>query len=286
MEIIPIPGFSEPVSSWTHLLAAGASAAGLFYLWYRGRGNLSRLFALGVFSFTLIFLFSMSGVYHLLDPAYVPRQVFQRLDHAAIWTLIAGTFTPIHLILFRGVWRWGILALVWCVAITGLVLEVVFFTDIPHWLSLSFYLGLGWMGILTSYHFRRVFQHESIKYIWWGGVFYSIGGLLEFLQWPVLITGVIGPHEIFHIFVIAGAASHWWFVYRWAHYPTRSHLTFHVSVLPGQRYVARALGEWIRLEAGSMEHLRERIREAIANLFVDKTRPKSVRIVYFSEEFL
>ncbi|NOZ52115.1 MAG: DNA-binding protein [Gammaproteobacteria bacterium] len=220
IDIIAIPGFSEPFSSASHLLAAGAAFAGLFYLCYKGRGNGVRLFALLVFSFTLIFLFSMSGVYHLLDPEYLPKKVFQRLDHAAILTLIAGTFTPIHIILFRDAWRWGVLFAVWAIAITGLVLEAVFFNVIPEWMSLGFYLALGWIGVLTSWHFKHQFGDKSIQLLWLGGLFYSLGALLELMRWPVVIPGIVGPHEILHVFVMLGALYHWRFVYKWAHYPT------------------------------------------------------------------
>lgn len=286
MSIIAIPGFSEPFSSLTHLLAAGVAFVGLFYLCYKGRGNGVRLFALALFSFTLIFLFSMSGVYHLLDPEYLPRKVFQRLDHAAIWALIAGTFTPVHMILFRGVWRWGVLLVVWAIAISGLVLEVVFFNAIAAWMSSVFYLALGWIGILTSWHFIQQYGDQSIRLLWLGGLFYSLGAILELLHWPVVIPGVVGPHEIFHIFVIVGAFYHWRFVYHWAYYPTKNHLVFHVRVLPHNQYIANAVGELIRLEAHSLDHLREKIQQRIKRHFHENRPPKSVRLKYFSEEQL
>jgi len=286
MSIIPIPGFSEPFSSWTHLLAAGASFVGLFYLCYRGWGNSLRLFSLSVFSFSLVFLFSMSGVYHLLDPAFVPRMVFQRLDHAAIWVLIAGTFTPTHLILFRGIWRWGILALVWIIGITGLVLEAVFFEDIPYWMSLTLYLGLGWMGLLTAWHFRKVFHDKSFHHLWKGGLAYSIGAILQHFDWPIIIEGVIGPHEIFHLLVITGAFYHWLFIYRWCHYPTKNTVMFHVSVMPNNLYIARAVGDSIRLEASSEELLKEKIRDHIETIFGVSRYQAMVKLKYFNEEIL
>jgi channel protein (hemolysin III family) len=286
VNIIPIPGFSEPVNSISHLLAAGAAFVGAFWLCRRGWGNRVRIFSLLIYSFSLVFLFSMSGVYHLLDPANTPHQVFQRLDHAAIWTLIAGTFTPVHMILFRGTWRWGVLILVWTIAITGLVLEVVFFDDVPAWLSLCFFLGLGWLGVLTSWHFRRTFGHASIRYMWLGGVCYSIGGLLDFLQWPNLMDGVLGGHEVFHFFVIAGAFYHWLFVYKWSHYPTSNHISFDVSVFPDGKHVAKAVGEKIVLEADSAEQLRQMIHDEIKLLFLPNLRPESIKLRFFSEEYL
>lgn len=286
MDIIPIPGFSEPVSSWTHLLAAGAAFVGMFYLCTRGRGNTLRLTSLVAYSAALIFLFSMSGVYHLLDPALVPRMVLQRLDHAAIWVLIAGTFTPVHLILFRGWWRWAILALVWVIAITGLVLEVVFFEDIPSWLSMALYLGLGWLGLLTGWHFYRVFGNNRLDLLWKGGLAYTCGAMLEHFGWPTLISGVIGPHEVFHLLVITGALYHWRFIYQWSFYPTRNHFTFNVSILPENHYIAKAVGEFIRLEAYSMEQLKTKIQDSINAIFHQSGYQKSVHLKYSKEEVL
>jgi channel protein (hemolysin III family) len=101
MNPIPFLGFTDPVSSWSHLLAAVAFFIGAFLLCHRGRGNAARVTSLIVFSLSLVFLFSMSGVFHLLERGGTARAVLQRLDHAGIWVLIAGTFTPIHTILFR-----------------------------------------------------------------------------------------------------------------------------------------------------------------------------------------
>lgn len=286
LDTIAIPGFSEPFSSLTHLVAAAVALVGFVFLYRKGRANGNRIFALSIYTFSLVFLFSMSGVYHLLDAAYLPHRVFQRLDHAAIWTLIAGTFTPLHMILFRGTWRWGVLLLVWAIAITGLTLEVVFFEEVPAWLSLCFYLGLGWLGVLTSWHFRRTFGDNSIRFLWMGGLYYSLGGLLDFLSWPTLIPGVVGPHELFHIFVILGAAYHWCFVYKWAHYPTRNHVTFEVHVFPDQTHIAHAVGENMVIKAFSIEELRHKIRENVNRIFHNNMRPESIRLKFFSEEFL
>jgi hypothetical protein len=92
----PLPGFSDPVSSWTHLAGAGAFACLAPSLLRRGRGDGARLAFLGVFTFSTVFLLSMSGVYHLLSPGGAGRAVLRRLDHGAIFMLIAGTFTPLH----------------------------------------------------------------------------------------------------------------------------------------------------------------------------------------------
>ncbi len=285
MNVIPIVGFSEPVSCLSHLAAAVFAFAGAFILCSRGRGNASRIFALILYSFSVVFLFSMSGVYHLLEPGGLPRAVLQRLDHAGIWVLIAGTFTPIHIILFRGIWRWGILAFVWTIAITGLVLEVVFFDSFPAVISLSLYLGLGWVGALTGYKFRNSFRDHSLRYLIGGGIFYSIGAVIDFINWPILLDGIIGPHEIFHFFVIMGWLSHWYFIYLWANHPIANKIVFHIHVFPNGQYLAKAKGEAIAIESNSLENLKMSIKEKVYRAYHQSIVPK-VHLRYFQEEHL
>jgi channel protein (hemolysin III family) len=213
METYPIPGFSEPVSSLTHLLSAGVFAVPGFFLLRKGRGSASRMFALGVFVFTCIFLLSMSGVYHLLEAGGAGHRVLQRLDHAAIFALIAGSFTPIHWVLFRGWARWGVLALIWSLAITGLTLKVIFFDSIPEWLGLSFFLGLGWIGLASGIVLWRRYGFSLVRPLVYSGLCYTAGGVLEFLRTPVLIPGVLGPHELLHIAVLAGIGFHFRFLF-------------------------------------------------------------------------
>lgn len=285
MEPIPFLGFTDPFSSWSHLLAACLALVGAGALLDRGRGNAARLFSLGLFSFSLVFLFSMSGVFHLLPRSSVSRDVFQRLDHAGIWVLIAGTFTPIHAILFRGPRRWLVLLGVWTVAITGLVLEVVFFHDFPEALLFLLFLGLGWVGALTSHYFRKFYGDGSIRFLIGGGVLYSIGALFDFLHWPVLIPDVIGSHEIFHLFVIAGAMSHWIFIYHWSRHPVSNLLMFHVYMRPENQFFAHAVGDNIVIESDSIEEIKKQIREHVARRFRSRIEP-TIRLRYFNEEHL
>ncbi len=285
MQPVAFLGFTDPFSSSTHLLAAVASLLGAIFLVHRGRGNGARVFSLIVFSITLVFLFSMSGVFHLLPLDGSARPVLQRLDHAGIWALIAGTFTPIHTILFRGPWRWAILLMVWTLAITGLVLEVVFFSSFPEWLLLSFFLGLGWIGALSGLRFRSTFRDPSLKYLLLGGLSYSIGATFDFLKWPVVVAGVIGPHEIFHLFVIGGALSHWLFIYKWSDHPLGNELLVNVHVLGPSRYVADARGERIHIEAESLELLRSSIQKMVVERFHPPTQPR-IRLRFYQEEYL
>lgn len=212
MNTISIPGFSDPFSSITHLLAAFFCLIYGFKLINLAGTVRERVIAVRVFIYSAVFLLSMSGVFHLLEHDTTGRAVLQRLDHAGIFALIAGTFTPVHTILFKGFWRWGFLLLIWTLAILGITLKSIFFNEMAEWFGLFLYLGLGWLAIASAYLTHRLHGFTVIKPLLYGGLAYTIGASLEFSQYPIIIAGVIGPHELFHIAVLAGIAWHWYFI--------------------------------------------------------------------------
>jgi channel protein (hemolysin III family) len=212
--LLSIPGFSDPVSSLTHLAGAAVFAVLSVPLIGRGRGDAWRVFSLVVFAFTCVLLLSLSGVYHLLTPETAARSVLMRLDHAAIFLLIAGSFTPVHFILLRGRWHWHLLAWIWIAAIAGLTLKTVYFDSMPQWLGLLMYLGLGWLGLITTIALVHRFGVRFVLPLVWGALAYTIGALVDFLDWPTLIEDIVRPHEVFHLGVLAGVSFHWAFIYR------------------------------------------------------------------------
>jgi channel protein (hemolysin III family) len=212
MNTFSIPGFSEPFSSISHLLGAFVFFVYGIKLIYLSRCHFGWLIAVCVFVLSGVFLLSMSGVFHLLELQGTNRAVLQRLDHAGIFALIAGTFTPVHSILFTGFWRWGFLVTIWSLAIAGITLKSIFFNELAEWVGLVAYLGLGWLGILSAYLTHRLHGFTIIKPLLFGAIAYTVGASLEFLRLPVVISGIIGPHELFHIAVLAGIAWHWIFI--------------------------------------------------------------------------
>jgi channel protein (hemolysin III family) len=284
MDIISIPGFSEPFSSISHLLAALASLISTFILLYRGRGNISRIIGLLIYCFCLVLLFSLSGVYHLLEKGFQANYVLQILDYSAIFTLISGTITPIHVILFRGLNRWLVLTIVWTLAITGLTLTAIFFKEIPEWLSLTFFLGLGWFGLFTIWSIYKVHNKSLMTYIIVGGLFYTFGAVIEFVRWPVLVDGIVGPHEIFHLFVILGAYCHWKLVYRISTFPISSRITIIVKEFPNNIFKASATSEHIHFEGSSVEEIKSKVMDWIEQEFHHEMKPERVNFKYFKEE--
>lgn len=210
-DIWAIPGFSEPLSSWTHLIGAVVVALSSPWLMREARNSAQRAVA-RVFLTTAVLLLSMSGVFHLLDPAGMPREVFLRLDHAAIWLLIVGSITPIVLAATPPGWRrWLGFASVWSIAITGVVLKTIYFADFPEWLSLGLYLALGWVGAVFAIKIRRDHGARLTRWLIIGGVVYSTGAALDFARVPTIVEHVFGPHELFHLTVLGGVAAHWIF---------------------------------------------------------------------------
>lgn len=218
-EIIPIPGFHEPVSSMTHLFGTAPFAMLAVLLVMRAMSRPrwgQRVFWISVLIFSTLFLLSMSGVYHLLERGSDARYVLQHLDHAAIFVLIAGTFTTAHGIVFTGGWKWGMLALIWGLVAVAIPLIMVFFAHVPEILSLILYLSMGWLGLVSGIKLWSRFGYKFIRYLLWGGIAYSVGAIAEFMRGPVLIEGIFGPHEFFHVAVLIGLACHWAFTWQFA----------------------------------------------------------------------
>ena len=210
--MLSIPGFSDPISSLTHLAGALVFAILGGFMIVRGRGEAPRVTSLTVFVFSCVLLLSLSGAYHLLSPGTAGRSVLLRLDHAAIFVLIAGSFTPVHVILLRDRWQWHLLAWIWVAAIAGLVLKTVYFDAVPTWLGLLMYLGLGWLGLISTTALALRFGVRFVLPLVWGALAYTLGALADFASWPVLVAGVLGPHEVFHFAVVAGVSFHWAFI--------------------------------------------------------------------------
>lgn len=216
LNLYHLPGFPEPFRALSHLAGAVLFCVLGFLLLRRGRGDSARLVFLGIFAGSCVLLFAMSGVYHMVVRGGTARQVMERLDHGASFVLIAGTFTPAHGLLFRGRLRWGSLLLIWAAAIAGITLKTIYFDDLAEWLGLSFYLTLGWFGSVSATLLARRYGFAFFKPLLFGGLAYTIGGVMEFFGWLVVIPRVVHAHDVFHRAVLVGAFFHWRFVWQFA----------------------------------------------------------------------
>ena len=215
--VYPLHGIAEPISALSHLLGAAVFACLSIVLIRRTRGSRARMHAVKVYCGSIISLLVVSGLYHLFPRDFAVRELLQRLDHATIFIVIAATFTPIHVALFENVLRWGMLALVWTLAVVGVLLSILFLRSVPESVCLIFYLGLGWLGAVSGLALWMRYGFAFVVPLLLGALSYTTGALGDFFHYPVIISGIVGPHEVFHVAVIAGISCHWWFISAFAH---------------------------------------------------------------------
>lgn len=160
-----------------------------------------------VFGTTLTFCYAASALFHGVPYQGAALNPFQRLDHIGIYLLIAGTYTPIVWSMLRGRWLWGTLGIVWAIALISAV-QIWYGGVFPVWIATPIYLAMGWGSLFCYRELARTYSHRTLLPLPMGGVFYSVGAAINLAKWPILLPGILGSHELFHLFVIAGSASH------------------------------------------------------------------------------
>lgn len=203
----------EPVSAWTHALGLILALPATLLLLRRGRGSALKRGSLLVFGLTLAVCYGCSALYHgvRVPPAWL--EWYATADYVGIYLLIAGTITPVILVLLDNRWRWGALSLTWALAAAGIALRVAA-RDLPMPVSTALYLVMGW-GVLGCYiELARALPPGGLRLVLLGGALYTAGAVLNLLHWPALWPGVVGPHEVFHVFVLGGSLSHFLFALR------------------------------------------------------------------------
>ncbi len=203
----------DPVNGLTHLVGGLLASVGLVVLLAKAAsgGRVDQLVAFGVFGFSLIALYTASALYHLLPLSAVGVARLRRIDHMTIFLLIAGTYTPFCLLALDGGWRVGLLGLIWSLALCGILLKFLWM-DAPRWLSVVLYLGMGWVALVAAPALFRAVPAGGMAWVLAGGLVYSAGALIYGLKRPNLMPGVLGFHEVWHLFVMAGSACHFWAV--------------------------------------------------------------------------
>jgi hemolysin III len=203
--------FREPFSAWTHCAWLLLSLPATVLLWRAGRGDWLKRFSFLVFGCSLAACYLGSTLYHGVRLPEPQLEGLATLDAIGIYLLIAGTLTPVALIVLRGRWRWGLLTAVWLAAAAGICLQLTSVT-MSRTLSTGIYLGMGWAIFLGYFEMGRILSHRALWPVLLGGVLYSIGAVLNHVHWPSLWPGVFSAHELFHVFVMAGSLCHFWFM--------------------------------------------------------------------------
>ena len=197
----------EPVNSLTHWAGAILALAGLVALLVVGWGTPLKVISLIIYGVSLIFLFSASATYHMVQVKDKALEIFRKVDHSAIYLLIAGTYTPFCMNAFTGFWQWGMLSIIWSLAIIGIVVKI-FIIRAPRWLNAGIYVVMGWLCIGAAGQMLAALPVWVLSWLIIGGVTYTLGAVVYSTKMFNFVPGVVGFHEVWHIFVLLAAAAH------------------------------------------------------------------------------
>ncbi len=206
----------EPGSGLTHLLGAALSVVALVLLLDHAlsRQDVRGIVSFSVFGLSLVLLYAASATYHLVvsSPRVITR--LRKLDHSMIYVLIAGTYTPVCLLVLNDALGIGLLVAAWSVAILGIGSRLCF-SNIPRVVYTLAYVGMGLMALVAIRPLVVALSPAAVLWLMVGGGCYLLGALIYLFKKPNLIPKWLDFHVIFHLFVLLGSASHFIFVYRY-----------------------------------------------------------------------
>ena len=201
----------DPGSAITHFIAmvmALLAAAPLLIKAAREPDHL-HVIALSIFVLSMVLLYMASTLYHSLDINENVNRRLRKIDHMMIFVMIAGSYTPVCLIALEGRTGTILCALVWAVAILGILIKA-FWITCPKWFSSVIYIGMGWLCVLAFSQIFHALSRPAFGWLLAGGIIYTIGGIIYALKVPLFDAKHknFGSHEIFHLFVMGGSACH------------------------------------------------------------------------------
>lgn len=206
----------EPGSAITHFIAMMlAIFASMPLLIKTGlSSNYNNLIAMIIFMASMILLYGASTTYHMVNLSGKSLQLFRKIDHMMIFVLIAGSYTPVCLIVLGGAMGYTLLAVVWTIAIVGMLIKA-FWITCPKWFSSVIYIAMGWVCVFVFSALWTTLPKAAFMWLLLGGLIYTAGGIIYALKLPIFNTKHknFGSHEIFHLFVMGGSICHFIFMY-------------------------------------------------------------------------
>lgn len=206
----------EPGSAITHFIGMLMAIFAAVPLLIKAAHEPSRIYviSLAIYAASLILLYAASTTYHTFDISKKINTILKKIDHMMISVLIAGSYTPVCLIVLKGKTGIILLAIVWAIAIAGILIKA-FWVYCPKWVSSVLYIGMGWTCVLA---FTQILNNMSPAAFGWllaGGIIYTVGGVIYALKLPIFNSRHknFGSHEIFHLFVMGGSACHFVVMY-------------------------------------------------------------------------
>lgn len=205
--------FKDPGSALTHLLGMISALILAIPLLLKANDSL-HLTAMAVFICSMFLLYSASTTYHTLNISKSVNTILKKIDHMMIFILIAGSYTPVCLIVLNGRIGYTLLAVVWGIALIGILIKSVWIFC-PKWFSSVLYIAMGWACVFAFPSILHALNHAAFGWLLAGGILYTIGGIIYALKLPIFNENhkFINSHVIFHLFVLAGSACHFIFMY-------------------------------------------------------------------------
>lgn len=172
------------------------------------------LISLGIYLISLILLYFASTLYHSLDGSEKTNRILKKFDHMMICILIAGTYTPVCLLILKGSIGYILLAIIWVFAVLGILFKA-FWVNCPKWVSSVLYIAMGWTCVLTFTQLLNALSLAAFRWLLAGGIIYTLGGVIYALKLPLFNSKHkhFGSHEIFHLFVMCGSFCHFILMY-------------------------------------------------------------------------
>lgn len=209
----------DPGSALTHFIGMLVAALASMPLLFKAAhgSNSSYLGAFAVFIGSMICLYGASTIYHTFDISEKVNTLLRKIDHAMIFVMIAGSYTPVCLIVLPRNVGIPLLATVWAVTIFGTIFNICWI-NCPHWLSSAMYIGMGWLVVFAFSSIMKELSHAAFMWLLLGGIIYTIGGIIYALKLPLLKKfnwKNFGNHELFHCFVMLGSVCHFIMVYQY-----------------------------------------------------------------------
>ena len=206
----------EPGSAITHFIGMLMAIFAAVPLLIKAAHEPSRIYviSLAVYSASMILLYAASTTYHTFDTSAKINTILKKWDHMMISVLIAGSYTPICLLVLKGKTGLILLAIVWSFAIVGILIKA-FWVYCPKWVSSILYIGMGWTCVLAFTQILNSMSRTSFIWLLTGGIIYTVGGIIYALKLPIFNSKHknFGTHEIFHLFVMGGSMCHFVVMY-------------------------------------------------------------------------
>ncbi len=201
----------EPVSALTHGAWVLFCIPALVLLMRRTRKDKLKTLGLLIYGLSMLACFASSCLFHSVWGSERIIEACRSLDHVCIFLFIAGTCTPIALVFMEKRWRFMFLSSMWFFSCAGITV-IVSGTTMPLYVRTTVYLMLGWMGLLLYFQLLKKLTERKARPFMMGGIIYSLGAAFNLAHQPVIIPGLVGPHEVFHMVVIIGSLMHYYFM--------------------------------------------------------------------------